>query len=70
MRMAREEDEILMEARGLTKRFRESGSTLLHPRWQWAVNGVNLAIRRGETLGIVGESGCGKSTVAKRLMGL
>lgn len=70
MRMAREEGEVLMEARGLTKRFRESGSTLLRPHWLWAVSGVDLVIRRGETLGIVGESGCGKSTVAKLLMGL
>ncbi len=35
-----------------------------------AVNGVNLRVRRGETLGIVGESGCGKSTVARLLLGL
>jgi len=35
-----------------------------------AVDGVTLAIARGETLGLVGESGCGKSTVARLIVGL
>jgi oligopeptide transport system ATP-binding protein len=35
-----------------------------------AVDGVNFELRRGETLGLVGESGCGKSTVSKLIMGL
>ena len=35
-----------------------------------AVNGVSFAVRRGETLGIVGESGCGKSTVARCILQL
>ncbi|MEO8487512.1 MAG: oligopeptide/dipeptide ABC transporter ATP-binding protein [Betaproteobacteria bacterium] len=35
-----------------------------------AVDGVSLAIRRGETVGLVGESGCGKSTVARMIVGL
>jgi peptide/nickel transport system ATP-binding protein len=35
-----------------------------------AVNGVDLAIARGETFGLVGESGCGKSTVARLIVGL
>ena len=35
-----------------------------------AINGIDLQIRRGETLGIVCESGCGKSTLAQLLMGM
>ncbi len=35
-----------------------------------AVNGVSLHISRGETLGIVGESGCGKSVTSLAVMGL
>src|SRR3954454_7105581 len=35
-----------------------------------AVDGVSFAVRKGETLGIVGESGCGKSTTARLLMQL
>src|SRR2546423_5508427 len=35
-----------------------------------AVDGVSFAIREGETLGVVGESGCGKSTMARCIMKL
>src|SRR5260370_524593 len=41
-------------------------------QWRWlkAVDGVSFAIRRGETFSLVGESGCGKSTVARVVVGL
>src|SRR2546425_11307671 len=35
-----------------------------------AVEGVTLEVRRGETLALVGESGCGKSTIARLMVGL
>src|SRR5260221_11596513 len=35
-----------------------------------AVDGVSFSIRRGETLSLVGESGCGKSTIARLICGL
>jgi len=54
----------LVEARGLTKYFKTKQG-LLH-----AVDGIDFSIFRGETLGLVGESGCGKSTTGRLLIRL
>jgi peptide/nickel transport system ATP-binding protein len=40
------------------------------PRWLRAVDGVSLTLHEGETLGVVGASGCGKSSLCRALMGL
>ncbi len=63
-------DRPLMELRGVSKRFRRSGGNSLFQSTFEAVRDVSLTVRRGETLGIVGESGCGKSTVARVMMGI
>ncbi|PIE66667.1 MAG: peptide ABC transporter substrate-binding protein [Deltaproteobacteria bacterium] len=56
----------LLTVTNLTKRFPANrGWFPRSDRWLRVVNGVSLDIRRGESLGLVGESGCGKSTLAR-----
>jgi peptide/nickel transport system ATP-binding protein len=64
--------EVLLEAVDLTKHFPvRSGALQRGPKdVVHAVDGVSLEVRRGETLGIVGESGCGKSTLGRLLVRL
>ena len=47
-----------------------SGGLFAPSRTLRAVDGVSLTLREGETLGLVGESGCGKSVTALAVMGL
>lgn len=67
--MAHDNGTPIMEVRNLKKHYRVSGKGFSHTITR-AVDGVDLVLRAGETFGIVGESGCGKSTVAKLMMGL
>lgn len=60
----------ILEVRGLTKHFPLKAAPGAKAGVVRAVDGVSFAVKRGETLGIVGESGCGKSTTARLLMQL
>jgi oligopeptide/dipeptide ABC transporter ATP-binding protein len=54
----------LLEVSGLTVRYGEGGKAFT------AVDGVDLVVPQSGTLGLVGESGCGKSTIARAVLGL
>jgi len=61
----------LLEVRGLTKYYPVKQGIFPHNAgWIHAVDGVDFTLNRGETLGLVGESGCGKTTVGRQIVGL
>ena len=61
----------LLEVRGLKKNFPVHTGLFRRDRYEVkAVNDVSFSIRRGETLGVVGESGCGKTTMGRTILRL
>jgi peptide/nickel transport system ATP-binding protein len=60
----------LLEVNDLKKHFRLGGGLFRKRALVYAVDGVSFTIRRGETLALVGESGCGKSTVGRAILRL
>ena len=65
------EQNSIIKAQGLYKEFNlEAGFFERNKKTVYAVNDVNLAITRGSTYGLVGESGCGKSTTARMIVSM
>ncbi len=60
----------LVQVEKLSKLFPVRGGLFEKPRFVHAVDGVTLYVRKGETLGLVGESGCGKSTLGRTMIRL
>src|ERR1700761_9725190 len=60
----------LLQVNGLTKHFPVRGELFSARKTVRAVDDVSFSVGKGETVGIVGESGCGKSTTARLLMHL
>ncbi|HET7875397.1 MAG TPA: oligopeptide/dipeptide ABC transporter ATP-binding protein [Methylomirabilota bacterium] len=66
------DSDVILDVRNLIKHFQMGGGGLLGGRSAVvkAVDGVSFSIRRGETLGLVGESGCGKTTTGRCILQL
>ncbi len=69
--MEKEENIPLIQVRNLKKYYPVKGGIITHTTgYIKAVDGVSFSIEKGKTLGLVGESGCGKSTIGRQLVGL
>ncbi len=60
----------LLQVEDLRMHFKLKGGLLGKPKFLKAVDGVSFSIQKGETMGLVGESGCGKTTVGRTILKL
>lgn len=64
------QDDVVLEVKGLKKHFPVTKGTVLRKTTGWvrAVDDVNFTVKRGKTVALVGESGCGKTTTTKVIL--
>jgi peptide/nickel transport system ATP-binding protein len=69
-RISQASEEIVLEIKGLTKTYTQKKHMFAQPESFHAVDDVDLKVKKGMRLGIVGESGCGKTTLARSIIRL
>jgi len=65
-----DEADAVLEVKDLSVYYKDSGNKLFKQTKHAAVHNVSFEIKRGECMGLVGESGCGKTTLAKAILGV